>query len=506
MSKTEKPENITEFKKTKPGQPKKRFIWALSVVFLVLVVVVFVFSPVVGAFVPTNDSIVFGEYDGIPIEYAYGNYFYEQQQQIAASWNQETTEDTYQWQVYQIWKSAFDNTVIHTAIVAEADKSGLSVTDKAVDDYLLTQGPYIDENGVFSAELYNQSSSTQRASVREEVRETLRFQTVIGDMFSSVTSPNEVEFIADMAKEEKSFDYVLFSLADYPQERAVSYAQANLMDFTEINISMITLASDDQEAADDLYSRLSSGEVLFEDAARNNSIDGFAEDGGEAGWFAFHDIAALFDTEQSAHEIFSLAPGQISALYSTDYGFNIFKVNDSPRVPDLEDAQVIAGIKDYIISTEADMVREYMSGVADEFTAVAREAGFESAVTQKGLSSFSAAPTPLNVGGSSFMKSFNYTDEGSYLTSMINNDQALSELYAVPEGGLSEPIEVDNGVLVAYCSEIAESTQGSESLAMFYPYLSQQIAQNDFTQLVFASDKLVDNFITVFFSQILQNS
>jgi peptidyl-prolyl cis-trans isomerase D len=496
---------VQDFKKDQNnGHKKKRFIWILSVIFLILVVAVFVLSPLAGVFAPSQGSLVFGSYDGVPIEYAYGNYFYEQQQSVASSWQEDTTDENYQWQVYQIWKTAFDNTVLHTAITKQARDSGIFVTDNAVDTYLLTQGPYIGEDGTFSAELYNSTSGAEQASVRESVRASMEYQTVVNDLFSTLSSPVEIDYINSMAQDEKSFEYVVFPLNDYPEERVLAYAQANLMLFTEIDISMITL-EDDEAAAEALYERLTSGELLFEDAARSNSIDGFAEDGGEAGVFAFYEIAQLFSTEDEVHELFSVAEGDISRLYKTEYGYNVFRINEGSMFPDLTDEKKLSAVKSYIIQNDTAAVETYMYQRAEEFAVAADRNGFTDEAAARDLTVHEVAATPLNYDSSTFMQSFAETDPSRHLASVNADKAALKTLYTTPAQSTSAPITTQDGVLLAYCTEDVTAEDEGFSLSMFYSYIVQQVNQEQYTKTIFSSDKFEDDFLNVFFSEILQN-
>ncbi len=498
-------DNVKELKPKKEGH-KKNLKWYLGAAFLVLTVAVFVLAPLAGVFAPSSSSLIFGEYDGTPIEYAYGNYFYDQQQNIASTWDEDTTDENYQWQVYQIWKQAFDNTVINTAIMNEVEKSGIFVTDSAVDTYLLTQGPYIDENGSFSSEAYNATSSSQKSTIRESINESIAYQTVVNDMFSSIYSANEIEFIKSIAASEKSFDYVVFPLSDYPLELVKNYAQMNLMDFTELKVSIITLSADDADAAKSIYDEIKSGAVLFEDAAKNNSTDGFAEDGGEAGWFNFYDVAQILADEDKAHAVYSLGVDGISEMYETEYGFNIFRVNEGPRLPDLEDPEKIDFIKSFMISRETAMVTDYMSQQAELFSAAVASDGFKVAAVSNDYDIHTAEATPLNYNSSTFMKSFAYTDADQYLAGIQTDDAALKALYATEQDELSQVISIGDGVLVAYCTEAIDNSESLTTLEMFYPYMVQQILQTEYTTLVFDSEKLTDNFMTVFFSDIMQNS
>ena len=503
---SEKQDNVKEFKKTKEDHKKKKNItWFLGALFLILTVAVFVLSPLAGVFSPSSSSLVFGEYDGTPIEYAYGNYFYEQQQNIAASWDGDLSSDTYQWEIYQIWKQAFDNTVINTAIMNQVEQSGLFVTDSAIDSYLLTQGPYIDENGNFSAEAYNGTSDSQKQVIRDSVKDSIAYQTVVNDMFSSIYSEKEIEYIKSLAAEEKAFKYVVFPLSDYPEERVLSYAQANLMNFTELDISLITLSADDEAAANSIHADIKSGAVLFEDAAKNNSTDSYAENGGDAGWFSFNDLAQFFENEDAVHAIFSLEAGEVSDLYETAYGYSIIRVNDGPRMPDLTDPDKIDSIRSYMISYETELVTNYMTQQAEAFAAQAAD-DFDAAAATSSLDIHESSSTPLNFNSSTFLKSFAYTDADQYLASIGSDEAALKALYSTDPQQVSPIISLGDGLLVAYCTEVVDATDSMDTLSLYYPYMVQQILQQEYTDQVFASDKLTDNFMQIFFAEVLQNS
>jgi parvulin-like peptidyl-prolyl isomerase len=490
----------------KPAAPHKkgRLTWILSVAFLVLVVVVFVFSPVVSAFVPKTDSLVFGTYDGEPIEYAYGNYFYQQQQNIASNWDQEATDENYQYQIYQIWKQAFDNTVVHTAVMQQANRSGIIVTDEAVDRYLLERGPYIGENGKFSSELYNNTSAQQRSEIRDQSKETLLYSTVVNDMFTSFTSDLELEFISSMASETSKFDYVTFPSSLYPEERVISYAQANLMLFTEADLSIITLGNEDEQA-DSIQERISNGEISFEDAAREYSIGAEAETGGAIGPIPFVDVASILGEEDAAHAVFSLAVNEVSEVYESQYGKLIFKLNESPTPPDFTDADVIADVRSYMENNDSDLIINYVTALAEEFRTTAANSGFSTAAQQSELEIKQTEPTPLNYGNSSFMNAFAYTDPARVLSQAATDEQALDELYSLAENDISQPLVIDQQVLVARCVSTDENPEGADQVQMLYPYIVQQVRQEEYTDVIFNSDKLESNFMQVFLSNILQN-
>lgn len=490
----------------KPAHPhsKKRLTWILSVAFLVLVVVVFVFSPVVGAFVPKTDSIVFGSYDGEDIEYAYGNYFYQQQQNIASSWNTNSNDENYQYQIYQIWKQAFDNTVIHTAVMQMADRSGIIVTDEAVDRYLLESGPYIDENGNFSSEAYNNTTAQRRNEIRKQTKDSLLYQTVVNDMFTTLNSDTEKEFISSMAAETRTFDYVTFPASLYPEQRVVSYAQANAMLFTEADLSIITLPADSEDA-ESIHSRVASGELSFEQAAEDYSYGSEAEMGGKIGSVPFYDIATILGDEDAANAVFSLAPGEISEVFDSEYGQLIFKLNEGPSLPDFTNEDVIANVRSYIENQELDLITNYLSAQAEDFAAQAASGSFSAAAEQAGLEVTQTQATPLNYGNSSFMNAFTYTDPRRVLSQAASNEQVLDTLYSLEENAISQPLTIDETVLVARVSKAEERAEGAQQVEMLFPYIISQIKQQEYTDVIFNSDKLENRFMQTFLSQILNN-
>ncbi|MGM0431350.1 MAG: peptidylprolyl isomerase [Spirochaetota bacterium] len=497
----------------KPAKPhsKKRLMWYLSAGLLVVVIIVFVFSPVVGAFVPQEDSIVFGYYDGQPIEYAYGNYFYQQQRNIASNWDQQgasSGEQDYQRQMYQIWKSAFDNTVIHTAVMQQADRSGLIVTEDAVDAYLLENGPYINEEGNFSNERYQRTSDAEKQEIRESAKQTLKFQTALQDMLTTVASEKEIDFIAGMASEQKQFDYVSFDASLYPRERVLSYGQSNAILFTETDLSMLTLPADDQEANQDLYDQISSGAISFEEAVSEYSTSSNTENGGRIGTLPFHELASFLGSEDSAHQVFSLGEGKVSEVLSTDYGNVMFKVNEAPVPPDFEDDQVISSVRSYLESNEPDLVVNYLASRADSFAEQAENDSFESAAQSGDLEVFSTDSTPLNYGNSQFMNSFSYTDSEEELKTLASDEEALRDLFTLNDQEISGPIAPEDTakVIVAQCVETSELEPEQTNVGLLYPYLFQNLKQQEFQRSILESDKLENNFLQVFFTQVLQQN
>ncbi|MDD4574754.1 MAG: peptidylprolyl isomerase, partial [Sphaerochaeta sp.] len=137
--KGEKEAKALDFKKSKKSgtaekeqkvlavKPKQKITvgWIFGMIVLLLIAVSFVMAPAIQAFVgPKNaDGIVFGKYGKEDIKYAYGNYFYDQVQNFGSQYK--NTGDNATQTLYQIWKSAYDSTVLYTAINQLATKAGI---------------------------------------------------------------------------------------------------------------------------------------------------------------------------------------------------------------------------------------------------------------------------------------------------------------------------------------------------------------------------------------------
>jgi len=134
----------------------------------------------------------------------------------------------------------------------------------------------------------------------------------------------------------------------------------------------------------------------------------------------------------------------------------------------------------------------------------AAEENFSIAAEKYGLDTYSVQKAPVNYGSAMFLSSFQNSDSGQYLANLENNESSLKTLFAINEGELSDPISINSGILIAYCTETEEAEElDTATLEMLYPYFTPQIIQSDYNQMVYSSEKFEDNFMRIFFNQIL---
>ena len=159
-------DNITE--KRRQTHP---FLYAFSVVLLIVIVVTFIGGPAISR-AGGGGRIIFGYYKDKPIEFFPDNYFSQRKDAIADQLRQNDEQTDLAVQAYQVWRTAFDQTVLHTAILSEAESSGLWISEDRVNEALIRQGPYTVD-GQFSVERYNATPSAQRLSYHKLYREQL---------------------------------------------------------------------------------------------------------------------------------------------------------------------------------------------------------------------------------------------------------------------------------------------------------------------------------------------
>ena len=499
-------ENVVKFKPSKEKvdkSTKKRNPITLTQIttyailgLLALVLIVGVF-PSFGSGGSSPTSIVFGTYDKAPIEFAYGNYFYRQYQ-IQAQENKESTDSA----AYQVWRAAFENTVFFTAVSQMAEKVGFRVVEESLNQAILEAGVY-NKDGKFDAETYKKASVEYKNQINQQYTDNLPVQTVMSDLSTILSSEGEVDYIIQMGNTSRSFDYVVFDASRYPDDLTAAYAVANPSLFTQIDISLISVA--DEAAANSIREKITTGAISFADAAKENSLDTFAADGGRAGVFYLFELQSNFTDIEQVNLLFSTAAGQVSQAFATPSGYALYQVESAPALADFTDKEVLADVKRYIGSSDAGVVTAYLQEQAAAFAAsdvVTQD--FTAAAQKEGLSVVTVDATPANVGGSSYLSSFSYTDMGGGLTAVASDAAVMKTLYTLPVGSITEPLAVEGAFLIAKVTgETNQTDENNEYLRMIYPYLSQSQNQQDFIQAVFTSSKLEDNFLTVFLSEIM---
>jgi foldase protein PrsA len=130
----------------------------------------------------------------------------------------------------------------------------------------------------------------------------------------------------------------------------------------------ILFESDDEKAAQEILDKINAGELDFAQAAKENSKDTSAENGGDVGWDR---LATFVEAYQGALDELEL--NQVSGLVASEYGIHIIKCTEVFAAPEeiTEESQVP---QEYV-----EAIRNMIQGMNQEDTYAAWYEAFREA-------------------------------------------------------------------------------------------------------------------------------
>ena len=481
----------------KPQQPQKHrsvgrtLTYAFTVVLLVIIVIAFVGTPAVGG-IAVGNRITFGSYAGREITYEPGNYFARQYQDIARYVQQQGHEVT-ELLVQQVWRAAFDRAVFHEAVLLLAEEAGVSVSAREVDR-AIARWPEFQENGRFSSSRYNSMPSQARFELRQYLRGVLVQEKVQQDIFGDARmSEPEREFLLRMAGPERRFRFVQFSFGDYPESEVVAYGQANANRFRRMGLSVITVGSeaDAQRVREQAVTRQAS----FEDLARNQSRDSYADEGGSMGRVYHFELEPDFENLAVIDGIFALEPGEISPVYATTFGWAFYRAEEPAIDPDFSDASVVSAVRSYLNTFERGRVEDYLTARARDFADAARREGFAAAAAAIDQSPQLTEFFPINYGDNPYFGSVSAPTNQVISTSAAYREDFFRNLFALREDEVSDPLVIRDYTFVFQLDDERQpDEQTMDFLTMYLPFILRELAQEQAQQTIVDRSRLTDNF------------
>lgn len=226
-----------------------------------------------------------------------------------------------------------------------AEENGVSVSDEDVDAQVASMKANYSDDDAW------QSALKQAGTTEEGYRDSVRNAMLENALKEKVTA----ESTAGASDEE---------LLTYAQQYARSFSGAK-------KSSHILFASDDSDTAQKVLDQINSGQISFEDAAKEYSIDtASAQDGGNVGW----DLLNRF-VQPYTDALTNLDKGQVSDLVMSDYGIHIIKCTDVYEAPDevTEIDQVPVELIDYIrkmveSNNETQAYKQWMADYKEKAT------------------------------------------------------------------------------------------------------------------------------------------
>ena len=479
---------------------KHPFLYIFSFIILIIIVVTFVGGPLLSGS-GTGSNVVFGRWGGREIKVSPGNYLSRQRDILYEQIRESSRNESYEWQAYNVWKGAYDRTVVRMAALETLERSAAHVSEDRVDQSLLVAGPYM-EDGAFSESRFRNTSNSDKNRYRTLVRDDLLHTIFLDDLrHDLMVSTAAKELLRNMALEERSFRFVSFDYASFPDTEVTQFAIENSELFRQIKLSRISVRSSRSES-EVIRQQVLNGVATFEDQARNYSTDGFADRGGEMGWRDYHSLRADFQNGEDLDSLYRLGPESLTGVFESDFGFVFYRIDEAAIDPDLEDIDTLNAIRAYLRRFERGLLEDYLLAEAEEFYAAATVSGFSGEARNRTISIQETSSFPINFGGSFFLSQPQIEGEGSsnVLQSATFNERFYSELFSLDEAGsISRPLVLDESVAIFELKEIKEVAEEDVAYLLDnYSFIQQQFLDQDVNEFIYTSDEFEDNFNTVF--------
>ncbi len=476
-----------------------------AVIILALAVISFVFIPAMGQ--SAGKPLVFGKWNGKPVEYSQDSFFTRQfsaNLEREKQQNREITDFTY----YQAMQNAFQIAVIRLAVQDELQRSGYILPPATLNAALINL--YTDATGKYSSKVYNETSEMVRASNRRLMSDDLTYMRYLDDIRGTPTgvygfknSSKEVEFIKGMAGAERSFTYVALPVAEYPDSEVEKYVRENADLFARHNLSMITFDSED--TAKRTASSIKKGELTFDDALAAWSTRVGTDADGLILKSLRSDLNAAFADAKDLDAILSLAPDTVSNTVTFNGVSAIVRANGPITPADPSSQELKTAAREWMTKNMKGRIEDYALSRAASFAESAREAGFSAAARQAGLTTKTTTPFPLNLGNSPVLNQVPVSSHPE-LSEAVNSDSFFRTAFSLQPQQVSAPVLLDSYVLVlALNEERSADSQERDLLAMLYDNYTTQWFSNDLTDYFLKSPKLEDNFLSIYLTHFFNN-
>ncbi len=507
-----KPVKKAEKKADKSSAPKRGiknpFIYAGTVVILVITIVAFVFIPSMGGGASSGQAPSFGSWGGKQIKYTADSYFANQVSQINEYLKQQgLSEQNFQLYAYQVWRMAFQSAAIRTAIIATVQEAGFRVTEKGLDMSIAKNETFF-EDGAFSLAKYNATPMATRLSIRNQTKEDLFVQRYYEDLYSLAPSSAELAFVASMAKPQRSMEYVSIPLSSYPESEVAAWVKGNAELFASLSLSRITVTSSEADAKK-IRQQVLDNKLSFEDAAKSHSQDAYADKGGDAGQVFFYTFQGDFAKKEDAQAVAALPKGEVSQVYSLgEKTWAFFKLNQETKSADLESKAVLQEARAYIESKERGSLESWALAQAATLVGGTDLNSFRRSAKAGGHPVSSAGPYIINIGNPTFyaynqqipLLSSPGASQDPALASLETDEAFMTALFSTAKGSVAKPLVLGDTVIVFAVTDTADATDDDTAMVKFaYPYFHQQALDSQAKDSLLKSEKFVDKFSDTFF-------
>lgn len=171
----------------------------------------------------TDDSNIFGYYNGEPVKYEAGSVFYNTLNSNPAYQTAAESGDIQG--IYSAWYQAYQAQVAYLAVNQLAEKAGIRNPSALVDKLIVQSGLYASEDGskTFDEEVYKAANPIDRTATYQYYTKLFPYAMALADIQSTNGSDSEKEFVKELSKNTRSFDYYVVDFNSYPDDLASQY-------------------------------------------------------------------------------------------------------------------------------------------------------------------------------------------------------------------------------------------------------------------------------------------
>ncbi len=482
-------------------------------IILIICFIAFVLPSSLSKTAQQQEGLVFGKYKGKKISYEYGSDFTNFLSQYAQMYRNQGIEITSSNQM-TVYNYAFNSTVLKYQQEDALKAAGYEVPQDTIN--LTLKNYFKDSDGKFSMKAYKQADPTYIENLTKSIKDSLYTGRYYDDyygtsetlgghrLFGLKSSKAEKEFINSFGKERRAFNLVVFETGNYPEEEQLKFGKANPQKFTKYDMSIITV--DSKSIADKVISRISKGQITFEDAVSEYSDKNYSNSDGKLTNNSEYQIENILNSKDDISKITSLAQDEISPVVETLIGYSIFKNNASPVTPDFTNEDTIKDVQNYISIYENSVIEDYFIDMAKSFVKDAKASDIETALANYDNASLQEIPGfVLNYGSSSIYETMD-TSSNLALANADKSEDFLKQAFTLKLNEYSDPIILGGNIVVLQLTEseaveTPEDAEPSDYTDTFIEF-DQTTSQN----VLFQSPKLENNFISVYFDNFLSSS
>ena len=482
-------------------------------IILIICFIAFVLPSSLSKTAQQQEGLVFGKYNGKKISYEYGSDFTNFLSQYAQMYRNQGVEITQSNQM-TIYNYAFNSTVLKYQQEDALKAAGYEVPQDSIN--LKLKNYFKDSDGKFSMKAYKQADPSYIESLTASIKDSLYTGRYYDDCFGATESfggyhlfglksaEAETAFLDSFGKEKRAFNLVVFDTGNYPEEEQIKFGKANPDKFTKYDMSIITV--EDKDTASKVLSRISKGQITFEDAVSEYSEKNYSDSDGILTNKSKYQIENILKEKDDISKITALAQDETSPVVETLIGFSIFKNNGASTQPDFTNEDTINDIKNYISTYETSIIEDYFADMAKDFVKDAKASDIETAASKYENATIHELPAfTLNYGSSSIFEAMD-TNSITTLATADKNEDFLTKAFTLKLNEYSDPIIIGGDIVVLQYtgSEAVETPEDAEPSD--YSTDMTDFDQATAQYVVYQSPKLENDFISVYFDNFLTSS